>query len=40
MNLDDLKLKWSSFGWHTDEIDGHDVDSILNYFDKSKISKT
>ena len=36
MNLDDLKLKWSSFGWHTDEIDGHDVDSLLNYFDKSK----
>ena len=32
MNLDDLKLKWSSFGWHTDEIDGHSIDSLLNYF--------
>ena len=32
MNLDDLKLKWSSFGWHTDEIDGHDVDSLFKLF--------
>tara|TARA_B100000989_G_C19509820_1_gene458403 strand:- start:253 stop:1086 length:834 start_codon:yes stop_codon:yes gene_type:complete len=36
MNLDDLKLKWSSFGWHTDEIDGHDIESLTNYFDKSR----
>lgn len=29
MPLDDLAAKWSSFGWHVQEIDGNDVAEIL-----------
>lgn len=30
MPLEDLKGKWESFGWHVQEIDGHNVDSIID----------
>merc|ERR1712070_1221841 len=30
MALEPLKEKWSSFGWHTQEIDGHDIKEIQN----------
>lgn len=30
MPLEDLRGKWESFGWHVLEIDGHNIDSILN----------
>lgn len=30
MPLEPLHEKWESFGWHVQEIDGHNVDSILN----------
>lgn len=30
MGLEDLALKWKSFGWHVQEIDGHNVESIQN----------
>ncbi len=30
MGLEPLKLKWESFGWHTQEVDGHDVEAIYN----------
>lgn len=30
MPLEDLKLKWESFGWHVVEIDGHNMESILD----------
>lgn len=30
MPLEDLRLKWEAFGWHVLEIDGHNVESILN----------
>lgn len=30
MPLEPLKEKWESFGWHTQEIDGHNIDSIIN----------
>ena len=36
MDLRDLKEKWNSFGWHTSEVDGHDVDSLIDSFSKSK----
>jgi len=28
--------KWSAFGWHTIEIDGHDVEEIIAAFEKAK----
>lgn len=30
MPLEDLKGKWESFGWHVQEIDGHNIDSIID----------
>jgi len=30
MPLEDLAGKWRSFGWHVQEIDGHNVESILD----------
>ena len=30
MPLEDLKDKWESFGWHVLEIDGHNVESIID----------
>jgi transketolase len=30
MPLEDLKGKWESFGWHVLEIDGHNIESILD----------
>jgi transketolase len=38
MGLEPLALKWQSFGWHTIEIDGHDIKQILDaYGEASKI---
>lgn len=36
MCLEDLSAKWQSFGWHTIEIDGHDMTEILKSFEKAK----
>ena len=30
MPLEDLKLKWEAFGWHIQEIDGHNIESIID----------
>ncbi len=30
MPLEDLKAKWESFGWHVMEIDGHNIESIID----------
>ncbi|CAN5409037.1 transketolase [soil metagenome] len=30
MPLEDLKGKWESFGWHVMEIDGHNIESIID----------
>ncbi|MEG0758548.1 MAG: transketolase [Raoultibacter sp.] len=35
----ELTAKWSSFGWHTIEIDGHDIDQILVALDEAKSTK-
>ena len=32
MNVDNLKDKWSSFGWHTSEVDGHEIESLYKFF--------
>jgi len=40
MNVENLKDKWSSFGWHTVEIDGHNIENLFKFFNDSKeISK-
>lgn len=30
MPLEDLKAKWEAFGWHVIEIDGHNIESIID----------
>lgn len=30
MPLDDLRLKWEAFGWHVLEIDGNDVEAVID----------
>ena len=41
MNVENLKDKWSSFGWHTTELDGHNIHDLCNFFKESnKINKT
>jgi transketolase len=30
MPLEDLKLKWESFNWHVQEIDGHNIEAIID----------
>ena len=37
--IHDLKQKWSAFGWHVIEIDGHDVAQILAALDEAKATK-
>lgn len=36
MNLEPFKDKWASFGWHTIEVNGHDINQLLDAFDKAK----
>jgi transketolase len=36
MNVENLKDKWSSFGWYTIELDGHNVKDLHNFFKESK----
>jgi len=30
MPLEDLKGKWESFGWHTIEVDGNDIEAVID----------
>lgn len=30
MPLDDLKMKWEGFGWHTIEIDGNNIEAVID----------
>ena len=36
MSVENLIDKWSSFGWHTVELDGHNIQELCNFFDSSK----
>jgi transketolase len=36
MCLEDLSAKWKAFGWHTLEIDGHDIPQILSALDEAE----
>ena len=35
MSVESLRDKWSSFGWYTAELDGHNIEALCNFFDKS-----
>lgn len=30
MPLEDLRAKWEAFGWHVQEVDGHNIESIID----------
>ena len=34
MNTNSLSQKWSSFGWDTTEVNGHDIEKLYEVFDK------
>lgn len=36
MPLENLRAKWESFGWHVQEVDGHNIESIINAADMAK----
>ena len=36
MSLGDLTAKWQAFGWHVLELDGHDMQSIVDVLDIAK----
>ncbi|MCM8780783.1 MAG: transketolase, partial [Candidatus Omnitrophica bacterium] len=36
MNLEPLIAKWQAFGWHTIEIDGHNMRQILSAYQQAK----
>ena len=36
MNVGNLKDKWSSFGWYTVELDGHNIQELYDFFKESK----
>ncbi len=39
MNLEPIVDKWKAFGWHTIEIDGHNMRQILSAYDEAKAIK-
>ena len=39
MNLDKLREKWTSFGWDTNEINGHDIEKIKHSLSNTKKKK-
>ncbi len=36
MPLEDLKAKWQAFGWHVLEIDGNNIEAVIDAFEMSK----
>ncbi len=36
MNIEPITDKWQSFGWHVFEVDGHDIDAILDALYKAE----
>ena len=36
MNLEPLAEKWQAFGWHTIEVDGHELSQLITAFDEAK----
>ncbi|MFZ1360986.1 MAG: transketolase [Candidatus Saccharimonadales bacterium] len=40
MTLEDLHGKWESFGWHVQEVDGHNVESVIDAVGMAKAITT
>jgi len=38
--IEPVASKWSAFGWHVIEIDGHDIEAILNALDEAETIKS
>ena len=36
MDVDNLRSKWESFNWYSKEVDGHNINELLNVFNESK----
>ena len=36
MKTENLKDKWLSFGWNVQELNGHNINDLLNFFNKTK----
>lgn len=36
LSIEPFKDKWASFGWHTIEINGHDINQVLDALEKAK----
>ncbi len=36
MKIEPVTAKWKAFGWHTFEIDGHDMNAIVNALDEAE----
>jgi len=36
MNIDPLNKKWAAFGWHVTDVDGHDLNQLLDALDRAK----
>lgn len=39
MNIEPLKDKWQAFGWEVFEADGHDLENLMDAYDKAKTVK-
>lgn len=39
MNMEPFVAKWKAFGWHIQEVNGHDITELLDAFEKSKSIK-
>ncbi len=39
MNIEPLAVKWRAFGWTAEEIDGHDMRSIIGFVERSREAK-
>ena len=39
MGLEPIAAKWSAFGWHVIEIDGHSMPQILSAYEQAKTVK-
>ncbi len=38
-DIEPLADKWRAFGWHTIEIDGHDIASVIKAYDEAETIK-
>jgi transketolase len=34
MSLEPLRDRWEQFGWEVEEVDGHDIEAMINLFDR------